>query len=63
MQSLSVDLLPGFKLFTDEPTLMLQLIAALLAIDYVCYMANSDIQAAYADSKAVQGEGAGKYTF
>jgi hypothetical protein len=52
--SVRVDLLPGFKLFTDDPALMMRLTTALL--DYVCYMSNSDIQAVYTDSKTVLGD-------
>ena len=52
--SVRVDHLPGFKLFADEPALMLQLTTALL--DYVCFMSNSDIQTAYANSKSVLAE-------
>jgi hypothetical protein len=49
--SVRVDLLPGYKLISDEPALMLKLAMALL--DYVCFMSNSDIQSAYADSKVI----------
>jgi hypothetical protein len=52
--SVRADHLPGFKPFTDEPALMLQLATALL--DYVCFMSNSHIQTAYADSKVVLAE-------
>ena len=52
--SARVEHLPGLKLFTDAPALMLQLATALL--DYVCFMSNSHIQTAYADSKAVLAE-------
>ena len=49
--SVHVDLLPGYKLISEEPALMLKLAMALL--DYVCFMSNSDIQSAYADSKVI----------
>jgi hypothetical protein len=49
--SIRVDLLPGYKLISDEPALMQKLAMALL--DYVCFISNSDIQTAYTDSKAI----------